>query len=131
LYFGARSRLPSYIKATYPLRTQEYSFFRCSSKFHTLVFFHRRGKKMRQTFVHTAEVVPALPHPSSPLYSPPFAQLAVGSRAQAEIHFVAIILHSIYYSSSITYKFILLPFSQRTAEGSITLRLSFFISNLI
>jgi hypothetical protein len=86
---------------------------------------------MRQTFVHTAEVVPALPHPSSSLYSPPFAHLAVGSRAQAEIHSDAIILHSIYYSSSITYKYILLPFSQRTAEGSITLRLSFFINNLI
>ena len=80
---------------------------------------------MRQTFVHTAEVVPALPHPSSSLYSPPFAQLAVGARAQAVIHFVAIILHSIYNSSSITYKYILLPFSHRTAEGSITLKLSY------
>jgi hypothetical protein len=86
---------------------------------------------MRQTFVHTAEVVPALAHPSSPLYSPPFAQLAVGARAQAEIHSEAIIIHSIYYSSSISFKYILLPFSHLTAEGSITLRLSFFINNLI
>ena len=91
-------RLPTFIKAALPLPAQEYSFFRYASKFHTLVFFHYTSKKMRQTFVHTAEVVPALPHPSSSLYSPPFAQLAVGSRAQAEIHFVNIILYSVHNS---------------------------------
>ena len=44
-----------------------------------------------QTFVLSAEVVPTLPHPSSSLSTPPFAQLADGSRPQAIFRFVNMI----------------------------------------
>ena len=72
----------------FSVHLQECSFhpFRTYTTFiHTLAFkiLYRRFKKMRQTFVHTAEVIPVLPHTSSALSSPPFAQLAVGSRPQA------------------------------------------------
>ena len=73
---------------------------------------------MRQTFVHTAEVIPVLPHTSSALSSPPFAQLAVGSRPQAINPFDNKVSHSfIIYQLSI--KFHKLPF-QHTAVGTIT-----------
>ena len=74
---------------------------------------------MRQTFVHTAEVIPVLPHTSSALSSPPFAQLAVGSRPQA-INPPSIIKYQIH-SKFINYKsyFHKLPF-QRTTVGTIT-----------
>jgi hypothetical protein len=52
-----------------------------------LFFAISKSKKMRQTFVLSAEVVPVLPHSSSSLYTSPFAQLAVGSRPQAVFRF--------------------------------------------
>jgi hypothetical protein len=54
----------------------------------TCLFPPLKAKKMRQTFVLSAEVVPAFPHPSSSLYTSPFAQLADGSRPQAKFRFV-------------------------------------------
>ncbi len=84
-------RLPTYIKAAYPLPTQDYSSFRFAPRFHKLVFFHSKCKKIRQTFVLSAEVVPTLPHSSSSFYTSPFAQLAVGSRPQAIFRFVNMI----------------------------------------
>jgi hypothetical protein len=53
-----------------------------------LVFFQPKSKKMRQTFVLSAEVVPTLPHTSSSFYTSPFAQLADGARPQAIFRFV-------------------------------------------
>ena len=50
-------------------------------------FFPTQIKKMSQTFVLSAEVVPVLPHSTSSLYTSPFAQLAVGSRPQAVFRF--------------------------------------------
>jgi hypothetical protein len=56
-----------------------------------LSFSTPKSKKMRQTFVLSAEVVPTLPHTSSSFYTSPFAQLADGSRPQAKFRFVNMI----------------------------------------
>ncbi len=56
--------------------------------FINLSFSTPKSKKMRQTFVLSAEVVPTLPHTSSSFYTSPFAQLADGSRPQAIFRFV-------------------------------------------
>ena len=63
----------------FSVHLQECSFhpFRTYTTFiQTLAFkfLYRRFKKMRQTFVHTAEVIPVLLHTSSALSFPPFAQ---------------------------------------------------------
>jgi hypothetical protein len=63
-------------------------------------FFPTQIKKMRQTFVLSAEVVPVLPHTSSSLYTSPFAQLAVGSRPQAIFRFDILDFQCIKHSSS-------------------------------
>ena len=65
-----------------------------------LSFSTPKSKKMRQTFVLSAEVVPVLPHSSSSLYTSPFAQLADGSRPQAIFRFDILDFQCIKHSSS-------------------------------